>query len=173
MTLSRKCVVPFTLVMSLFTQGFFSAIAEPGIEHSVEGPVIELSSHTLEAIDSGVSLTFKCDYAIIKKWLFMKWPEQRKKHQFVISKHALSDRYLVHIDDKATPYIFRSSSQGVAFIGKSAQNLFYEYVRQDPETQLRISLSKYELPAPIRLSAYTSKQWNFDSGWAAWKSVEQ
>lgn len=146
--------------------------ATPGVQHSSDGPVIELSPHTLEAIDSGISLTFICDFAIIRRWLFMNWPEQSNQHRFVISKHALSDRYLVHIDDKATPHIFRSSSQGVAFIGKSAQNLFYEYANKKPKTELRISLSKYELPAPIRLSAYTSKQWNFDSGWAAWQSED-
>lgn len=148
------------------------ALAQHGIEHTPDGPVIQLSESTLAAIDNGVSLTFVCDYAVLKPWLFFKWPEQRKQHQFIISKHALSDRYLVHQDNKATPSIFRSSSKGVAYISKAVQNLFRGYLNQQPETQLRISLNKYDLPAPMRLTAFTSTQWNFDSGWGTWQPAD-
>ena len=146
-----------------------TANAEHGIEHTPDGPVIELSPSVLQAIDSGVSLTFVCEYATISRWVLMNWPTHYKTHRFVISKHALADRYLVHRDDRATPLIFRSSSQGVAYISKSAQNLFSAYVQEKPELELRVSLSKYELPAPIRLTAFTSNQWNFNSGWGAWQ----
>lgn len=146
--------------------------AKSGIIHTLEGPVIELSPETLNAVDSGVSLTFICDFAILKPWLFMQWPEQKREHRFVISKHALSDRYLVHQDNKPTPSTFRSSSQGVAFISKTITNLFRNYALEKPETQLRIHLSKYDLPAPIRLSAFTSNKWSFDSGWALWQSAK-
>lgn len=145
--------------------------AQHGIMHTPEGPLIELSESTIEAIDSGVSLTFVCDFAEISEWFFLKWPSQHKLHRFVISKHALSDRYLVHRDDKPTPSIFRSSSQGVLYMTKSIQALFRDYVQENPDIQLKVSLSKYDLPAPMRLSAFTSKQWSFNSGWGAWQSA--
>ncbi len=155
------------VVSDLITQ---PAYAEHGIQHTPDGPVIELSESTLAAIDSGISLTFVCDYAVVNSWLFLNWPKQRKQHEFVISKHALSDRYLVHQDGQATPMIFRSTSQGVAFISKTIQNLFRDYAASQPDTQLRVSLSKYELPAPMRLTAFISEQWDFDSGWGRWQS---
>jgi len=146
-----------------------SVAAQHGIVHSKDGPVIELSASTVEAIDNGVSLTFECEFAVLRDWWLFKWPEQRQRHRFVISKHAISDRYLIHEDDKPTPEIFRSSSKGVYFISRSVQNLFRTYAREQPDLQLRISLNKYDLPAPIRLTAFTSEQWNFDSGWGAWQ----
>ena len=159
------------LVWACMIFGTHNVHAEHGIVHTSEGPYIELSADTLEAIDSGVSLTFDADYAWIERWLLMDWPTQYKQHKFTISKHALSDRYLVHRDDKPTPAIFRSSSQGVDYIAKATQNMFRSYVQQEPDLQLRITLSKYELPAPIRLTAFTSRQWKFDSGWGAWQSA--
>ncbi len=158
--------------MALLVIHSSQANAKSGIQHSVDGPLIELSEATLQAIDSGVSLTFICDYATIRPWLFMSWPEKTRQHRFVISKHALSDRYLVHQDEKPTPSIFRSSSQSMSYISKTANKLFRNYHSNNPSTQLRIYLNKYELPAPIRISAFTSQQWSFDSGWGLWQSAK-
>ncbi len=157
------------IIVSLLWLAMPKVMAEHGIRHTADGPVIELSAATLDAINSGVSLTFESEYAILNKWLFIEWPQTYKRHTFVISKHALSDRYLVHRNDRAIPSIFRSSSQGMSYITKSAQNLFQSYAQQKPELQLRISLSKFMLPAPIRLTAFTSNEWKFDSGWGTWQ----
>ena len=159
--------------LSIYIAGFrpsFAAEQQSGVRHTTDGPEIVLSEETLEAIDSGISLTFNCEFAFITRWLLFDWKNVKFSHEFTISKHSLSDRYLVHRDDQATPIIFRSSSQGVQYIAKSTQNLFRQYVIQDPKLELRVSLSKYDLPAPMRLSAFTSKSWNFDSGWKAWQS---
>ncbi len=145
--------------------------AQYGIEHSENGLLINLSEATRNAIDSGVSLTFICDFAVQKKWWFLTFPSEQQRHKFIISRHSLSNRYLVHRDDKPTPATFRSSSQGVAHISKSVQNLFAAYAREKPAIELKVSLSKYDLPAPIRLTAFTSAQWNFDSGWGQWQSI--
>lgn len=144
------------------------AVAKHGIEHSENGPVFELSQATIEAIDSGVSLTFICEFAVLTTRMFIEWPSQKQQSSFTISKHALSERYLVHMDNNIKPVIFRSSAQGMAYIAKSAQQQFRDYAQQNDNAQLRVSLDKKRLPAPIRLTAFLSSQWQFDSGWSQW-----
>ena len=166
-----RTILISALLFSIFgNRAGLAAEQQSGVRHTEDGLEIVLSEETLDAIDSGVSLTFNCEFAYITRWLLFDWKSLRFSHEFTISKHSLSDRYLVHRDDQATPLIFRSSSQGVQYIAKSTQNLFRQYVTQDPELELRVSLSKYDLPAPMRLSAFTSKSWEFDSGWKAWQS---
>lgn len=150
----------------------FSArsLAQNGIQHSVEGPQIALSADALEALDHGVNLTFVSDFSTQRNWLFVQWKEQQHRHKFRLSKHSLSDRYLVHKDENPTPEIFRSSAQGVAYITKTTQDLFRNYAKVSPRLELRVALSKLELPAPLRLGALTSTNWSFDSGWQAWQS---
>lgn len=145
-----------------------NVLANYGVRHTKGGIEIELSERTIEAIDNGISLTFVCEFAVRKKWLFFSLPSQIKRHTFIVSRHALSERYLAHQDDKPTPAIFRSSAQSVAFLSKSVKKLYRSYAAQQPNIQLRVSLNKYELPAPMRLTAFTSAQWHFDSGWSQW-----
>ncbi len=145
------------------------ADAQHGIEHSEQGPIIELSDETRNAIDSGISLTFVGEYAIRDQYLFIHWSTVKRRHTFRISRHALSDRYLVHIDDELKPTIFRSSLQGMIYIRKTIQRQFRRYASEEPELQLRLSLNKVELPAPMRLTAFLSNKWDLDSGWSRWQ----
>lgn len=158
----------FALVFALLLAYSNQVLADYGIEHDLDGINIELSESTLDAIDNGVSLTFVCEFAVIKRWGVFFWKTDKKEHEFVISKHALSDRYHVHKDGSPSPAIFQSSLMSVAQISKLVKRLYQEHVKEQPNTEVRVYLSKTDLPAPMRMAAFASSQWNFDSGWGSW-----
>lgn len=161
----------FVLTFALLLANSGPVFADYGIEHSQDGIIIDLSDSTLDAIDNGVSLTFVCEFAVIKRWGVFSWKTRKKKYEFVISKHALSDRYHVHKDDNPSPTIFQSSLMSVSQISKQVKRLYQEHLKKQPNTEVRIYLSKTDLPAPMRMAAFASSQWDFDSGWVTWPIV--
>lgn len=156
----------------LIANVFLTARANFGITHQDDEINITLSEEALNAIDNGVSLTFVSEFAVPKTMAFLRWNTNKKTHRFVVSKHALSDRYHLHKDDSPTPIIFRSSSVGVSQISKLIKKQFIEYSESSPNLELRVYLSKTELPAPLRMAAFASSQWDFDSGWGPWISAD-
>ena len=74
---------PLALLLALFLVLFLAnsspVLADYGIEHSQDGIVIDLSDPTLDAIDNGVSLTFVCEFAVIKRWGIFSWKTRKKK----------------------------------------------------------------------------------------------
>lgn len=138
--------------------------------------MIRLAKEVEEAIDGGISLTFECEFAHIERFLFFAWPEKIKRHRFVVTRHALSSRYLVHQKGQLAPRIFSSKNESLNFIANQSMDLFLKYHTQDRQSgkqsrEMRLRLSKTELPAPLRLSAFITKEWDLDSGWKAWESA--
>ena len=137
---------------------------------------INLSEQVEEAIDGGIALTFESEFAHIEHFLFISWPEQVKQHQFTVTRHALSNRYLVKQGSGLAPSMFRSKREAMSFISTSTLELFKRYHAQDTHSvephQMRLRLSISELPGPLRLSAFINKEWNLDSGWNTWQSAQ-
>lgn len=139
-------------------------------ENTIENFDLTLSDAAQQAVDNGVALTFLCEFAYLKTVVFVPWVTERKQHRFVLTHHELSDRYIVRQDNLQTPYLFRSLAHAVDFMTEQAVELFDRY--SDPENQhhMRISLSKFDLPGPMRLNAFISNEWDLDSGWIKWVS---
>lgn len=146
-----------------------------GISHDENGIKIILAKEVEDAIDGGISLTFECEFAHIDRFLFFTWAEQVKSHRFVVTRHALSNRYLVQHKGRLAPRIFSSKYESMSYIAKRSMDLFLEYHVQDEHSDdphaMRLRLSKTELPGPLRLSAFITKEWDLDSGWTSWKSA--
>ena len=147
-----------------------------GISYDENGIVIRLTQEVEDAIDGGISLTFECEFAQVERFLFLRWPEQIKLHRFVVTRHALSNRYLVHQNGYWAPRIFSSKSESLNFIANQSMDLFLKYHTEDESLgegshEMRLRLSKTELPAPLRLSAFITKEWDLDSGWKTWESA--
>jgi hypothetical protein len=131
---------------------------------------LSLSGQAQEAVENGVSLTFTCDFAMVNRVLFFSWPSQLKQHRFMVSHHALSNRYIVRQDQQQKKHSFRSLNASMNYLSGEAQLLFNAYIEKNPEYEIRLSLSKYELPGPIRLSAFLASDWDLDTGWVKWDS---
>lgn len=144
------------------------------ITHDASGLKIELSEDVRAAIDSGVSLTFESQFSHTKRFLFFRWRTEVVQHNFVVTRHTLSNRYLVHENNKPAPHIFTSMRETMAFISESALDRFAKYHWQQShaadEHQIRLRLSKTKLPGPMRLTAFIAADWDLDSGWSSWHS---
>ncbi len=131
---------------------------------------LNLSEEVREAINHGVRLTFICEFAQHRTWLFLAWQDIQKEHRFVVSYHALSSRYLVQQDSEQSAALFRSLDNAMDFITSRSLSLLDSYSDTQHSYSLRVSLSKYELPGPMRLNAFISSDWNLDTDWISWQS---
>ncbi len=165
-TIVILCLIAFGNSPSSFAQN---------ISYDGAGLTIELSDDVQAAIDSGVSLTFENQFALAQSFLFIRWHSQLVQHDFVVSHHSLSNRYLVHESNNVEPNIFSSMHEAMAYIGETALARFSNYHAQQqphPSTmhKMRLRLSKTKLPGPMRLTAFIAKDWDLDSGWKSWHS---
>ncbi len=141
---------------------------------------IALSEDVQAAIDSGVSLTFENELVHSNQWAFFHWHSHETVHRFVVTRHTLSNRYLLHQDGQVAPRIFSSTRETMAFIGETAIGQFADYHDKwssddtDKQTQkshkMRLRLSKTKLPGPMRLTAFITSAWDLNSGWRSWQS---
>lgn len=166
--LANKIVLLATCCCVSFTS---SASLAQGISRQTGGFAISLSGQVQKAVENGVALTFNCEFGMINRFLFITWPYKTDQHQFVVTHHALSNRYIVHQDQQTKQHSFRSLRASMNYISSEAQRLFGEHLSRDPRYEIRLSLSKYQLPGPIRLSAFLSDDWDLDTGWVKWDSA--
>ena len=136
---------------------------------STEKLSIELSPEAQEAIDNGVTLFFDTEYSIrTSYWLFSRSTMQHS-HKFLIQRHALSKRYIVKRQDIESPRIFRSIAEATNYIAAQALILLESYDDEQNHYSMRLSLNRFDLPAPMRLHAFISKAWHLNTGWIAWR----
>ncbi len=159
------------LVMSLLV---FQGAAAQSIVYDNNGLKIELSEDIQAAIDSGVSLTFVSEFARIENFFFIHWQSDAIRRDFVVSRHTLSNRYLVHESDILEPHIFSSTRETMTYICETTLARFskYQTVQSDSTNKhkMRLRLSKTKLPGPMRLNAFIANDWDLNSGWTSWQS---
>jgi len=146
------------------------------INYDSDGLKIELSDDIQKAIDSGVSLTFENEFAHTRRFFFFHWHSELVKHEFVVTRHTLSNLYLVHESNKLEPRNFSSTRETMNYISQAALDRFSKYHSKHPhslslsEHEMRLRLSKTKLPGPMRLTAFIGSDWDLDSGWKVWQS---
>lgn len=141
-------------------------------KYSADGLTISLSSEVERAVDNGVPLTFISEYAVVTQILFLKIPRQIQSHQFVVTHHTLSNRYLVSDGSDLPPSIFSSLTDTMNYVANSAMGLFNHYHSADTPYRMRFRLSKVDLPGPMRLSAFITADWDINTGWKKWQSAQ-
>ncbi|MBL4672665.1 MAG: DUF4390 domain-containing protein [Arenicella sp.] len=148
------------------------------ISYDSRGLKIELSDDVQAAIDSGVTLTFESQYAHAKRFIFFDWHTELAGHEFEVTRHTLSNRYLVYESNKVEPRIFSSTRETMTYISRASLSTFSKYIAKHQAQQLhllseykmRLRLSKTKLPGPMRLTAFIASDWDLDSGWTSWQS---
>ena len=156
---------------------FISLTAQPGFAQAREQQPgvgsfnFELSDQAQEAVNNGVTLSFDCELAIRQSYWLFTTEKQTKHHQFILVRQALSNRYIVKQDTLDTPHLFRTISEASSYITEHAANLLVAYSTNEQSYSMRLSLNKYKLPAPMRLNAFFSDDWDLDTGWVVWQSA--
>ena len=140
---------------------------------------IEFTEPMLEAIQASVPLSLELDLVYITERLLINNYSLLEQHQIVITKHALSNRYMVNTDNNLKPHIFSTVEAARQHIAQEALRLFAEYHQRhqalassaDSAAYLKLSLNKLSLPGPVRLTAFFTRQWDFNTGWIKWNSA--
>lgn len=162
--------------MLLFVWLVHSPVFASGIFYDGVTLRIELSEKVEEAVDSGIALTFESEFAHMERFLFASWPEQLQQYRFTVSRHELSNRYLIYNNLNDAPSMYRSKKEAMSSIAEQTLDLFKKYhdsnLHNNYAHQMRLSLSISDLPAPLRLSAFISSAWDLDSGWNTWQSAQ-
>ena len=135
---------------------------------SAEGFNIALSAEMQDAVNNGVPLYFKCEFAVRHSYWLFSISRKVKNHQFLLKRHALSNRYIVKRDGLDTPHIFRSTVEASNYIAAQAVMLMESYHDAENPYSMRLYLNIFELPGPLRLYAFVFDAWDLDTGWIAW-----
>ena len=151
----------------LFLMGCIASTTSCAIEESG----LVLKGEALEAVNAGVILSFTNEYAQRKPWGPFTRTLDSRLHRFVLTRHALSNRYIVKLDTNESPNMFRSVDEAVLFITQRSQTLLESYSSAETPYSMRLTLNKYELPAPMRLKAFIADEWDIDTGWINWTSA--
>lgn len=161
----------------LFTALAILCLAEIGVSQTndkswaLDNIDITLSREAREAVDAGVVLTFDCEFALREFWWLFSRENNTKLHRFTLTRHTLSNRYIVQMSEADTPHIFRSISEATNYIAAQARLLLESYSSEQNPYSMRISLNTFELPTPMRLKAFIADAWNLDTGWILWASA--
>jgi hypothetical protein len=138
---------------------------------STDALSLNLTTEARAAIDAGVPLGFTCRFAVRDFWWFIPLESKVRLHRFTLTRHTLSNRYIVKRESSDTPHIFRSIPEASNFITAQALILLESYSSETQPYSMRISLNKFDLPTPMRLKAFISDAWDIDTDWILWASV--
>ncbi len=131
------------------------------------------SKEALKALEHGIALQIDIEVQAkqTRKWLWdknirKKILRQRLEHQ------PLSDQYLVTDLNTGIKRNFDSFHRALEFLGSINDYPFLELASLEQgktyTALVRASLNTESLPAPLRLSAYISSDWQLSSPWYKW-----
>jgi len=145
------------------------------IDDPVEGAVISgqvqvtLSAALIQAIEKGVSLRFVAEFRVVEpRWWWRDRQVYIKTRAADLSLHPLTRQFRVVIDG-AAPLVYQDFGEALraslAVKGWRVASAGQLPARGD--RRVRLSLDLGALPKAIQVTALTSEQWAFDSGWAS------
>lgn len=175
-------VISRALAISFFVlQGALAANAADSLAPAA--PAVEVDVHLTEqmreAIQSGIPLGFKLTLTYITPRLLLDNHSLSQTHDFKIERHRLSNQFLLWHNQESRPRAFTTLSAVSDYLASTALILTEQYVKtQSAELDtsssfpaFRLAFDKYALPGPVRLTALWSSEWEFDTGWIRWESV--
>lgn len=140
---------------------------------SVEA-IIKMTPEQVESLENGIPLTFGYSFIIEEKSGLM-WRETEKEHKvynYTISYNALTEQYVVNAHKTKKYENFPTLSLALAYIAEP-KNLSLEIMNRKKgyiyRGGVRLRLDINELPTPLRIPAYLSREWNLDTGWKYWE----
>ena len=159
------------------TDGFIveNAQLKPGeAEYLIDADIqYHFSQEVLKALEHGIALQIDIEIQArqTRKWLwdkiiFKATLSKRLEH------HPISNQYLVTDLNTGVKRRFQSLSHALEFLGTIRDYPFVGAATLEPgetyTTQIRTRLNTESLPAPLRLSAYITSDWQLSSPWFKW-----
>ncbi len=135
---------------------------------------IKMSDEQVEILENGISLTFSYTFVVEEK-VGLAWLEgehDHKTYNYTISYNALTRQYVVNSHRHKKYENFPTLSLALAYISEP-KNMIVDITKRQPNRiyrgGVRLKLDINELPTPLRIPAYLSKEWNLDTGWKYWE----
>ena len=169
MLLTAQCVVAGDIKIVKVDAAEINAIFHIDIDAT-----FDFSEEVVEAINSGVPVTLEIDTEVQRMRRYW-WNETiaRNKQAFVLTRHALTEQYVITNQVTGDRHAFLSFNDAVNSLSQSqglpviARSLLEEDERYRGEVRIRLDIES--LPAPMRPLAYLSPAWRMASSWRSWR----
>lgn len=133
---------------------------------------LRLSDEMLDALKSGVELVVLVEIELIKprRWL----PDEtvgKLEQKYELAFHSLTERYVVRNINTDFRNAYSTLSAAVVGLSRIESLPVIDTDLVDPKRtkgRIRVQLDLSHLPMPVRLNAYTDKQWRTSSDWVTW-----
>ncbi|MGL4674739.1 MAG: DUF4390 domain-containing protein [Wohlfahrtiimonas sp.] len=135
---------------------------------------IKMSDEQVEILENGISLTFSYTFAVEEKvgLVWLEGENDQKTYNYTVSYNALTQQYVVHAHRNKKYENFPTLTLALAYIAEP-KNMIIEIVNRQSNRVyrggVRLKLDINELPTPLRVPAYLSREWNLDTGWKYWE----
>lgn len=134
-----------------------------------------LTDTAIEALNSGVPLTFELDIEVVRK---RRWLPDRTEHELLqryeLSFHSLTQRYIVRNVNSGEQQSYDTLASSLRGLGEVDRLPVIDAELLDPDRTYRISLRTTldvkSLSGPLRLlaSLFRFNDWRMASDWHAW-----
>ena len=135
---------------------------------------LKIPPNLMEAIEHNVSLTFCATTKLAKKIGPFFFPVNSKIECSTINRYAIGKNFIVK-RDSSDKSITHSSLEAVF---DSMEKLNKIDLKEIPENKLddlyillQWKLERKKLPAPLLLTTFFSKEWNYNTGWKVIKKL--
>ena len=134
----------------------------------------EIPPDLIAAIENNVSLTFCATLKIAKKLGPFFFPLHKKIECSTISRYAIGKNFILK-KDSSKKNIAHSNLRTLFDSMLKPKNMDLRIIHKKELSNryilLRWKLQRKNLPAPILLTTFFSKEWNYDTGWKVIKRL--
>jgi len=155
-----------------FKTSYVSLIQKENRIESISSFNLYLSKLSSKALSQGVPINIVLSYATPKKTLFITSYSEIEKTEFKLSKHALSDTYLLENLTTYRNLQFPTIEDALIEISSIQIKSLDTKKLNDNKVAIRIHLDLFKLPPQIRARSFFSGRWRHDSGWSVWSVAE-
>jgi len=153
------------------------SLLESGVYYVSARLNYELSDEALEALESGVALTFELHIELTRTRRFWIDPEIANLVQsYELQYHALSDRYIVKNLNSGGQNTFATLFSALNTMGRVVDLPIIDAALLDPDAtynvRIRAVLNQDRLPGPLRLFALWQDGFKLESDWYGWSLSE-
>ena len=130
---------------------------------------LELTQRLEEALNHGVALYFVVEFELVRpRWYWFDEKAAAEKLTLRLFYHSLSRQY--RVSRGALYQNFATLAEALRTVGTVRDWAVVERERLKPEETyvalLRMRLDTTQLPKPLQVSAFTSREWALASDWA-------
>lgn len=135
--------------------------------------VLRFSDESLEALDNGVPITIEFEARVEQERDYL-WNKTVAEHawRYQLRYHSLTQRHVITDLNTGDRHSYRARHAAINALGRIHALPLITSTELDPArsyvVRLRAGVDIEALPAPLRLPAYLSDEWDLRSEWYEW-----